>query len=133
MENKHHLKRIYKSFITVLAVVLALAAFVLYPRGPYGITDGGSEIYMGLGRIYSVMFLNQLPDSFDENGIGYYQTGIEITVLGKMVYEDRHPDYSKPFTLRRHSTEIEKVREEIERAMGGSQTSVSKEHKDEQT
>ena len=133
MENKPHLKRIYKSFITVLVVVLALAAFVLYPRGPYGITDGGSELYLGLGGIYSVMFLNQLPDSFDENGIGYYQTGIEIRVLGIMVYENRHPDYSKPLNLRHNTAEIEKVNEEIERALGGSQTTVSKEHKDEQT
>ena len=133
MENKSHLKRLYKSFITVLVVVLALAAFVLYPRGPYGITDGGSELYLGLGGIYSVMFLNQLPDSFDENGKGYYQTGIEITVLGKLVYEDRHPDYSKPLTLRHNTAEIEKVNEEIERALGGSQTTASKEHKDEQT
>ena len=133
MENKPHLKRIYKSFITVLVVVLALAAFVFYPRGPYGITDGGSELYLGLGGIYSVMFLNQLPDSFDENGIGYYQTGIEIRVLGIMVYENRHPDYSKPLNLRHNTAEIEKVNEEIERALGGGQTTVSKEHKDEQT
>ena len=131
MENRPHLKRLYKSFITVLAVVLALAAFVLYPRGPYGITDGGSELYLGLGGIYSVMFLNRLPDSFDENGIGYYQTGIEIRVLGIMVYENRHPDYSKPLNLRHNTAEIEKVNEEIERALGGSQTTVSKEHKDE--
>ena len=131
MESKHHLKRLYKSFITILAVVLALAAFVLYPRGPYGITDGGSEIYMGLGGIYTVMYLNQLPDSFDENGIGYYQTGTEITILGKMVYEDRHPDYSNPIIVRHNTTDIEKIREEIDRAIGGSQTTESKEHTDE--
>lgn len=131
MENRPHLKRLYKSFITALAVVLALAAFVLYPRGPQGILDGGSEVYMGLGGIYTVMYFNQLPDSFDENGKGYYQTGIQINVLGMTVYEDKHPDYSKPFVLRPHSSEVEKVNEEIERALGGSQTTVSKEHKDE--
>ena len=93
--------------------------------------DGGSEVYMGLGGIYTVMYFNQLPDSFDENGKGYYQTGIQINVLGMTVYEDKHPDYSKPFVLRPHSSEVEKINEEIERALGGSQTTVSKEHKDE--
>ena len=119
MENNPRHKLLYKRFITAFAVILALSAFVLYPRGPYGIKDGGSEMYTGFFFVYTVTFLNQLPDSFDENGIGYYQKGTEITVLGRMVYTDKYPDYSKSVNIRKESPDVKKVREEIERALAG--------------
>lgn len=121
MENKPRYKQFYKSFITALTVILALSAFVLFPRGPYCFTDGGSKMYCGFLFVYTVTFLNQLPDSYDENGVGYYQKGVEISVLGRQVYTDRHPDYSRP-SIMRHSPDIEKVREEIERALAGEKT-----------
>lgn len=121
MENNPGHQKLYKCFITVLVVILALSAFVLYPRGPYGILDGGSEVYNGFFYVYTVTFLNQLPSSFDENGVGYYQKGTVITVLGRVVYSDIHPDYSKPLIMRRNQADIEKIQEEIERAMAGKE------------
>ena len=97
-----------KSKKTIILIIIAVIVVVLlFPRR-IPVKDGGSVYYesIGLGIIYSVKKVHQLPSTVDKDGYGYYVNVTVITIFGFTVYDDTHTDYDD-LAIAPHNPEVE--------------------------
>ena len=105
-----------KRIITAVIIFVSLfISFVLfYPGGPVKCADGGSYGYNALTySVWRIHSLHGFPKI--KNGRSYqeYEVGWSVTILGIKVYDERHIESEAGLTV----SEIESVKEEIDRAM----------------
>ena len=102
--SKEKLKNLKR--IIVIAIIVALAVFVLFPRR-YAYLDGGSVAYgsFDYGFIYRVEQRHRLPSIEDETGYGYYENGTAIYIFGIEIYSNAKTDYND-LAFAPHSTEM---------------------------
>ena len=98
----------------IIFVSLLISLVLFYPGGPVKCADGGSYGYNAL--TYSVWRIHSLHGyPTHKNGRSYqeYEVGWSVTILGIKVYDERHIESEAGLTV----SEIESVKEEIDRAM----------------
>lgn len=113
MKNESAISKKKRTAI-IFAVIILISFVLFYPGETVKVADGGSYGYNAL--TYSVWRIHSLHGyPTIKNGRSYqeYEVGWSVTILGIKVYDERHIESEAGLTV----SEIESVKEEIDRAM----------------
>ena len=117
MKNESAISKKKRTAI-IFAVIILISIVLFYPGGAIKCADGGSYGYAAL--TYSVWRCHSLNGpGLHVNGRYYrsYTVGWKVKILGITIYDEKHIEYEPGLT----DSEMESVKEELDRAMNKSQ------------